>query len=76
MSALTREDIRSVLGPVDDMLAAELAATNATAGELREAYAWVTGDDALIDELRPLPKGRVAELTEILQAQLVPDDEP
>jgi hypothetical protein len=75
MSVLTREDIRGVLGPVDDMLAAEIAATNATEAELREAYAWVMSDDALVDELRPLPKGRVAKLTEILQAQFAPDVE-
>ena len=75
MSVLTKEQITSVLGPVDNMLAAEIAATNATEGELREAFAWVNDDDALVNDFRPMPKGRVAELAGILEAHLVLDDE-
>lgn len=72
---LTKEQITSVLGPVDNMLAAEIAATNATEDELREAFAWVNNDDALVNDFRPMPKGRVAELAGILESQLAPDDE-
>lgn len=75
MSVLTKEQITGVLGPVDNMLAAEIAATNATEGELREAFAWVNDDEALVNDFRPMPKGRVAELAGILEAQLSPDDE-
>lgn len=66
MSRMNRESIGRVLGPIDDSLAAELAATGATAEELAEAHAWVTGDEALVNDLRPLPKGRVAQLVDIL----------
>jgi hypothetical protein len=68
MSPLTREAIQRVLGPTDDTLAAEIAATGATAEELAEAHAWITSDDALMSDLRPLPKGRVAQLVDILAA--------
>ncbi|MGH6922797.1 MAG: hypothetical protein ACRED5_03410 [Propylenella sp.] len=69
MASLTREAIHRVLGPIDDTLAAELAATGASEEELAEAQAWVMSDDALMSDLRPLPKGRVAQLVDIL-AQL------
>ena len=74
MDTLNREEIRQVTGSVDDIVAAEIAATGASIAELREAYAWVMSDDVLVDDFRPLPKGRVAQLVEILQAQLAPDD--
>lgn len=75
MGTLTKEQINSVLGPVDNVLAAEIASTNASESELREAFAWVNNDDALVNDFRPFPKGRVAELAGILEAQLKPDDE-
>ena len=69
---LTHEDMASVLGPVDDTLKAELMATGATLAELEQAWAWINSDEALINEYRPLPTGRVAQLIEILAP---PDDE-
>lgn len=76
MKALTKEAIERVLGPVDNSVAAELVATGATEGELRQAQAWLTNDEALINAMQPLPKGRVAELTEILRRHELPlDDE-
>ena len=69
---LTHEDMASVLGPVDDTLKAELMATGATLAELEQAWAWITSDEALINEYRSLPTGRVAQLIEILAP---PDDE-
>lgn len=53
MGVLTKEAITSVLGPVGDSLATELAATGASEEELREARAWVVNDEPLINELRP-----------------------
>lgn len=67
MTALSIESIRGILGPVGITLAAELAATGATERELREAYAWITSDEALVNDMRPLPTGRVAALIEILE---------
>ena len=62
------EDIRAVLGPVDETLIAEVSQTGATPGELAEAWTWLHADEALISEGRPLPKGRVADLIAILEA--------
>lgn len=47
---------------------AEVIATGASFDELREAWAWLNGDEALIDEGRPLPGTRVAALIALLEA--------
>lgn len=75
MTPLSREAVARVLGPIDDDTAAELVATGSTEQELREAHAWLHGDEALLGELRPLPSGRVAELLEILKPVEGLDDE-
>lgn len=63
---LTRDEVTSVLGPVDDSLAAEILATEASLVELEQAWAWLNADEAQINAHRPLPTGRVAELIDIL----------
>jgi len=68
---LTRDEIVSLLGPVDDTTVAEIAETGATIQELREALAWLHSDEALMGEGRPLPGTQVASLIDIL----APDDE-
>jgi len=65
---MLREDITAILGPVDEVLIAEITRIGASPAELAEAWAWVTGDEALINEGRPLPSGRVAELVSLLEA--------
>lgn len=72
MTTLNREAVGRVLGPVDEGLAAELIATNASAEELFEAYAWLTNDEALTSARRGFPSERVGELVSILQGT---DDE-
>ncbi len=69
---LTRDEVTSVLGSVDETMAVELLATGASLAELEEAWAWLNSDESLINEYKPLPSGRVAQLIDILQ---VPDDE-
>ncbi|RUX43871.1 hypothetical protein EOA33_28210 [Mesorhizobium sp. M4A.F.Ca.ET.050.02.1.1] len=64
---MTRDDIISVLGPVDEAVLADIALTGASLGELREAFAWIGADEALVNEGRHLPGMRVARLIEILQ---------
>ena len=64
--ALTRDDILSVIGPADETLVTEIIATKATTEELTHAWAWANNDEALINEGRPLPSGRTAELVELL----------
>lgn len=73
MSTLTKEAIKRVLGPVDHSLSAELVSAGATEAELREAKAWVTNDETLVNELRTLPTGRVAELIQFLDRLAGPE---
>jgi len=74
---LTRSDIEDVLGPVDDHLAAQIAATGASAAELIQALTWRDSDDSVMNEGRELPAGRVAELVAVLeQADAMLDDDP
>jgi hypothetical protein len=70
--ALTREEVTSVLGPIDEVLAAEVLATGASLAELEQAFAWINSDEAQINAYRPLPTGVVAQLIDILST---PDDE-
>ena len=63
---MTRDEVVSVLGPVDDMMVAEIVATSASLEELREAWAWLHGDEALMGEGRPLPGTRVAALIDVI----------
>ncbi|MEX2451489.1 MAG: hypothetical protein WD407_11590 [Rhodospirillales bacterium] len=75
MTALTKEAITRVLGPIDNALAAEIAKASANEEELCEAYSWLFNDEALINNIRPLPKGRVAELVELLRSFEISSDE-
>ena len=69
MGPLTREDVVSVVGPADEVMIADVIATQATLAELSQAWAWVNSDEALIDEGRSPPSGRTAELVELLTSQ-------
>lgn len=64
---MTFEEITAILGPVDETLVAEISQTGATPEELVEAWAWLNADEALINEGRPHPSGRVGKLVEILE---------
>jgi len=68
---ITRNEIVAVLGSVDEELIAEVIATGASFEELREAWAWLNGDEALMNEGRPLPGTHVAALIDLLE----PDEE-
>jgi hypothetical protein len=63
---LSRNDIISALGPLDDSLIAQIIATGATREELTEARAWIENDEAMMNIGRPLAGGRVAQLVDIL----------
>jgi hypothetical protein len=67
MTMLTRNDVIAVLGPVGDDVIVEIVGTGASQAELAEAYTWLRSDEALMNEGRPLPSGRVGALLEILQ---------
>lgn len=70
--AITRAEIERMLGPIDNQLAAEIAATDASATELARALAWLQSDEALVNDGDHLPTGKVAELIGILETA---DDE-
>ena len=74
MPPLTQEAVRKVIGPVDESLVADLVATGATQEELAEAYAWSVSDEALLNEGRALPSGRVGQLVDLLTS--ADEDEP
>lgn len=63
---MTREEVLSVLGSAEDILVADIIGTGASLGELREAWAWLYGDEALMGDGRPLPDPRVAALIDLL----------
>ncbi|AEQ50843.1 hypothetical protein [Pelagibacterium halotolerans] len=69
---LTRSEIERVLGPIDEHLAAEISATEATTADLTMALAWLEADEARVNEGDHLPTGKVAELIGILETA---DDE-
>jgi hypothetical protein len=66
MPPLTRAQIVTILGPVDDDLVVRIIDMGATAEELAEARAWVAADDTLMKEGRPRPSGRIGDLVDIL----------
>ena len=62
---MTRQDVVSVLGSIDDVTIAEIIASGASLEELREASAWAFGDEALMSQGRPLPGTRIAALIDL-----------
>jgi hypothetical protein len=69
MAQLSRDDVIAILGPVDEDLVARIAATGATRAELAEAKVWAASDEALVNEHRSMPSGRVARLLDLLEAE-------
>jgi len=70
-----KADIDEIVGQLDDALVAAVIATGASREELIEAYAWLTADDALHRDLHHAPQGRVAEICELLEAEIAPPEE-
>lgn len=63
---ITRDEVISVLGPTDEVLVAELVASDASIEELRETWEWLNNEEALIGAGRPLPGPMVSRLIDIL----------
>jgi hypothetical protein len=74
MRRLTRDDVTKAVGRADDVTIAEIIGTGATADELAEAQAWIVNDEPLLNAGRPLARGRVRDLVEIL-AELDPSED-
>jgi hypothetical protein len=45
-----------------------VVATGATKAEVAEAFAWAANDEAMLNEGRPLPSGRVLQILSILRS--------
>ena len=71
---MTADEIAAILGPVDEVLIAGINEIGATPAELAQAWAWFNADEALINQGRPLPSGKIAELVSLLEAS-EPDTE-
>jgi hypothetical protein len=69
------QDVIAIIGPADETLLAEISRTGATPEELAEAWGWVNADEALINQGRRLPSGRVAELIAVLEAAEMDDED-
>jgi hypothetical protein len=54
-------------------MVAEIMGTGASLQKLREAWAWLHGDEALMNEGRPLLGTRVAELIELIEPKASED---
>jgi hypothetical protein len=66
MTRITRDDVTKAVGQADDVTVAKIIGSGATPEELAEAKAWIANDEPLINAGRPLAKGRVGELVDIL----------
>ncbi|GJE35421.1 hypothetical protein [Methylobacterium oxalidis] len=67
---VTRAEAAAVLGDVDEKVLVDVIAAGATKAEVAEAFAWVTNDEAMLNEGRAMPGGRTAQVIAILEAQL------
>ena len=74
MNRITREDVITAIGQVDDVTIAQIIGTGATVEELAEAKAWIANDEPLLNAGKPLATGRVRELIDLL-SELEPDEE-
>lgn len=72
---VTPEELREIVGPVEDDVVSAVIATGATAAEVAEAQAWLSMDDALAKELHHRNQGRVAEIYDLLAAKLEAEEE-
>lgn len=72
---ITRDDIKIILGNVDEAEMIEILALQPTIAELEEAAIWVKGDGEVIGKGgRPPLTGKVAAILEIITAD--EEDEP
>jgi len=68
--------VRELFGDIDDLVVARIVATGADAAEIAEAHAWIHADDQLGRVRQAPPKGRVAEVVEIVRAEIEPPEDP
>jgi hypothetical protein len=76
MAVLTRDEIVTALGPVDDIVVSDILAIGASAEEFAQARAWLVNDEAPVNAGEPLASGRIAQVMEILEGLEEEADEP
>lgn len=67
MTALTKSEIISIAGHIDEGRVLQILKTGATLEELREAVTWANADDAMSKTRHHALAGRIETLCEILQ---------
>lgn len=72
---LSHKQVVAALGPVDDIVVAQVIASGASPQELAEARAWVANDEALFNDGHALASGRIGQLVEILSRVKEEEDE-
>jgi hypothetical protein len=70
----TPDDVKSILGALDESTVLAIIDLRPTVGELEEAQMWLSGDQDIFEPGVPL-KGVAAEIVAILQSQEL-DNEP
>ena len=73
---INADEIREIVGPLDDAVVAAIFATGATVKDVTEAYAWLTANDSLARELKHACQGRVAIVCDLLASEIEPPEEP
>jgi hypothetical protein len=71
----TAEEIIAIVGAVENGTLAAIIATGATREEVLEANTWLTADDDMHRELHHMPRGVVAQVLDILEAEIVQPEE-
>jgi hypothetical protein len=74
-TAATADEIRKIVGDVDDDVVSNIMSIGATESEVLEAFLWTTSDEELGNEVERLPHGAVGAVVEILEAQEPEPDE-
>ena len=74
-TAANPDEIRKIVGDVDDDVVTYIMSTGATEGEVLEAFLWTTSDEELGSEVERLPHGTVGAVYEILKSQEPEPDE-
>jgi hypothetical protein len=67
MAELSADDVRAIVGPLSDIVVAEIIATGISPDELAQAYARVKRDKKTHDPGPPLEPGPFAQVVEILE---------
>ena len=73
--AATAAEIVAILGPIDEVMLADILRTGASAAEVQEAFTRLEADDAVGPDARRGAGTRVVDLMAILQSEEIGPDE-